>query len=492
VLQRHGMNANARDLTPFFAPRSVAVVGAAERATSSGGAIMQMLRLAGYGGRVVPVNPRGGTIFGYEAVTSIAAIEPPVDLAVIVIRPDAILEACREAADRGIGNLLILPGGFAEAGPAGTARNEALLKLAAARGLTIAGPNCAGIVHLDPTWRFAATFLRDLPPGAKPGAGNGLAFISQSGALAEEFIDKANARGLPLTSIVSVGNAIHLGVEDYLAWLGERPEIGAALLYVESIEDHERFRRTARVVAARKPVIALFGGRTEIGGRAAAAHTGAVANDDAAIDAFCASCGIVRVDSLRRLLVAAKAFGRFPHGLGRRALILSNSGGPGVICADRASLEGLDLGALPKAMAEVLRQQLPAEASVANPIDLLADAREDRFGLTFEAAMNHAADAYDMVLMIHVVPFMVDAGPIVARLAELAASARLPVMHSMMGTLPERAEWFAALERAGVPVFNDVEEMAEAAGLLARYPALRNAALDPSMPPATFHDRKHR
>jgi len=485
------MAMSIRDLTPFFAPRSIAVVGAGERASSSGGAIMQMLRRAGYGGRVVPVNPKGGTIFGYESVTSIAAVDPPVDLAVIVIRPDAILDAVKECADRAIRNLLILPGGFAEAGPPGIARNEALLKLAAERGLTVAGPNCAGIIHLDPKWRFAATFLRDLPPGTKGGAdANGLAFISPSGALAEEVIDKANARGLPLSSVVSVGNAAHLGVEDYLGWLGERPEIGAALLYIESIEDHEHFRAVARNVAAAKPVIALFGGRTGIGAQAAAAHTGAVANDDAAIDAFCASCGIVRVESLRRLLVAAKAFGRFPQGLGKRALILSNSGGPSVLCADRASQEGLELGALPKAMADVLSQQLPAEASVANPIDLLADAREDRFALAFEAAMAHAAQDYDQVLMIHVVPFMVDAGPVIARLAELAAKAPLPLMHSMMGTLPDKADWFATMERAGVPMFNDVEEMAEAAGLLARYPALRESARNGVLPTAFFRDRR--
>jgi acetyltransferase len=481
------MAMSARDLTPFFAPKSIAVVGAGERASSSGGAIMQMLRRAGYGGSVVPVNPRGGEIFGYQAVTSIAAVDPPVELAVIVIRPDAILDAVKECASRGIRNLLILPGGFAEAGPPGVARNEALLKLAAERGLTIAGPNCAGIIHLDPKWRFAATFLRDLPPGAEA---NGLAFISQSGALAEEVIDKANARGLPLSSVVSVGNAVHLGVEDYLAWLGDRPEIGAALLYIESIDDHERFRAVARQVAATKPVIALFGGRTAIGARAAAAHTGAVANDDAAIDAFCASCGIIRVESLRRLLVAAKAFGRFPQGLGKRTLILSNSGGPGVICADRAQLEGLELRPLPTAMADVLRQQLPAEASVANPIDLLADAREDRFALAFDAAMAHAAKDYDQVLMIHVVPFMVDAGPVIARLAELAAGALVPLMHSMMGTLPDRTEWFATMERAGVPMFNDVEEMAEAAGLLARYPALRDGTRNGVLPTAFFRDRK--
>jgi acetyltransferase len=189
-------------------------------------------------------------------------------------------------------------------------------------------------------------------------------------------------------------------------------------------------------------------------------------------------------------LVAAKAFGRFPRGLGKRTLILSNSGGPGVICADRAALEGLALGPLPRAMADVLRQRLPAEASVANPIDLLADAREDRFALAFEAAMAHAATDYDQVLMIHVVPFMVDAGPVIAKLAQLAANAPLPLMHSMMGTLPGKADWFATMEGAGVPMFNDVEEMAEAAGLLARYPILRESARNGVLPTAFFRDRR--
>src|SRR5262249_18943962 len=151
---------------------------------------------------------------------------------------------------------------------------------------------------------------------------------------------------------------------------------------------------------------------------------------------------------------------------------------------------GPELAPLPKAMAEVLRQQLPAESSVANPIDLLADAREDRFALAFEAAMTHAVREYDQVLMIHVVPFMVDAGPVIARLVQLAANASLPVVRSMMGTLPGRAEWFAESERWGAAMFNDVEEMAEAAGLLARYPNLREASLRGILPTAFFRDRR--
>jgi acyl-CoA synthetase (NDP forming) len=139
-------------------------------------------------------------------------------------------------------------------------------------------------------------------------------------------------------------------------------------------------------------------------------------------------------------------------------------------------VEGLDLVPLPAQMAATLRAALPGEASVANPLDLLADAREERFGLTLESAIADGAGAFDAILGVHVVPFMVEAAPVVARLSELAARVPIPYLHSMMGTLPDQAEWFAALESAGVPVFNDAEAMAECAGLLALYPMLRAKA----------------
>jgi acyl-CoA synthetase (NDP forming) len=185
---------------------------------------------------------------------------------------------------------------------------------------------------------------------------------------------------------------------------------------------------------------------------------------------------VLRVTTLRRLMLAGKGFAAFPQGIGKRVLILSNSGGPGVLCADQADTEGLDLVALPERMAATLRAALPGEASVANPLDLLADAREDRFGLVFEAMLREGRAAFDAVLGIHVVPFMVDADPVVARLAALATDAGMPFLHSMMGTLPDKTGWFAKLEAAGVACFDDVESLAECAGLLARYPALRAEA----------------
>jgi acyl-CoA synthetase (NDP forming) len=275
---------------------------------------------------------------------------------------------------------------------------------------------------------------------------------------------------------VSVGNAVQLGIADYLDYLGNDAGTSAVLLYIESIDDKARFRTIARGVAAQKPVVALIGGRTEPGARAASAHTGAPAQDDAEMEAFAAQCGMLRVKSLRHLLLAAKGFGAFPQGIGRRVLILSNSGGPGVLCTDRAAAEGLELPPLPTTMAATLRAMLPGEASVANPLDLLADAREDRFGLTLETAINEGAGAFDAILGIHVVPFMVDPVPIIDRFVALVPKVQVPFLHSMMGTLPGKAEWFAAMEKAGVPMFNDVEAMAECAALLARYPALREQA----------------
>lgn len=461
----------ASDLKPFFAPASVAVVGAAERPTSSGGAVLQNLRIAGFAGEIVPVNPKGGTMFGIAARQSLAELNRPAELAVIVIRPDLILDAVREAAATGHRNLLILPGGFAEAGEAGLARDRELRVLIAQEKLTVAGPNCAGIIHLPPGARFAATFLRDMPLG--PNRHGMAAFITQSGALGEEAIAASKALTVPLGSLVSVGNAVQLGVTDYLDYLGDQDSISVVLLYVESVEDAARFGRVARRVVAKKPVVALIGGRTDAGAAAARRHTGAAAQGEAKIEALCRDACLLRVKSLRQLLLAAKGFGSFPQGIGRRALILSNSGGPGVLCADEASAQGLDLPNLPQEMATALRTNLPAEAAVANPIDLLADAREDRFGFTLEAAMKHGADTFDAILGIHVVPFMVDAAPVIARMAGLAPTVPWPLLYSMMGTLPGKAEWFAAMEAAGVPIFNDVEAMAECAGLLARYPALK-------------------
>ena len=454
----------------FLRPQSVALVGAGDRPTSSGGAVLRNLLRSGFRGRIVPVNPKGGQLLGVSVTRSLAEVSPPCELAVIVVRAESILDVVREAAASGHRNLLILPGGFAESRDEGKARDRELRGIAQKHGLTIGGPNCAGNINLlDESTPFAATFLRDMPRGG------GVALLSQSGAVAEEVIASSHKLGIPLGAVVSVGNALHLGLTEYLEQLGADPACRAILIYAESFGDLGRFRDMARQVSARKPVIALVGGRTLEGRGAALRHTGSDALTDDQAERFCIECGIVRVTNLRRLMLSGKAFAAHPRGIGRRALVLSNSGGPGVLCTDQSALEGLELPELPAALQTRLRSFLPMEASVANPLDLLADAREDRFGDTLAATLENGT-AFDAILIIHVVPFMVDGGLVVARLVELCRGARIPILHSMMGTLEHKAQWMVAMESAGVPMFDDVEDMAQAAGLLARYRALHQSS----------------
>ncbi|MEO8627799.1 MAG: CoA-binding protein [Betaproteobacteria bacterium] len=445
-------------------PQSIAVIGAGDRLSSSGGAVLRNLISSKFLGRIVPVNPKGGELFGLPVARSILDVSPACDLVVIVVRPDIILDVVRDAVTSGHRNFLVLPGGFAESGDQGSARDRALRELAQQHGLTVAGPNCAGIINqLDIETAFAATFLRDLPRGGK------VALISQSGAIAEEIIASSHSMNIPLGAVVTVGNAMHLGLAEYLDEFGADPNCAVVLLYAESFGDMNAFRDAAKRVACTKPIVVLGGGRTAAGRAAALRHTGSHTMDEASAAAFYRDCGMVRAVSLRQLMLAGKAFSAHPHGIGERVLILSNSGGPGVLCADRCTLEGLELPKLPPNIAARLRQILPAEASVANPLDLLADAREDRFAQTLIAALEEGAAAFDAILIIHVVPFMVDGDAVVARLAQLCRGADMAILHAMMGTLEHKSAWMTAMETAGVPMFDNVEDMAEAAGLLARY-----------------------
>jgi acetyltransferase len=261
-------------LAPFLRPRSVAIVGAGDRPTSSGGAVLANLRRAGFAGEIVPVNPKlpaDGTIGGLPARASLRELPKPVDLVVVVVRPELIPEVVRDAAATGHRQLLILPGGFSEAGEAGRAREDEVRRIAHGAGITIAGPNCAGTIDLlDDAHPFAATFLRDLPNRASF-TGRRVAFVSQSGAIAEELIARSHAMAIPLGAVVSVGNALHLSLADYLEHFGADDRCSAVLLYAESFGHTERFAEIAREVSRRKPVVALLGGRLREGAPASCA-----------------------------------------------------------------------------------------------------------------------------------------------------------------------------------------------------------------------------
>ena len=456
-----------RDCHPFLQPKSVAVVGASDRLSSSGGAVLRNIISSKFPGEVIPVTPKSEKVLGLSAVKSLVELKTPAELVVIVVRPDLILNIVDEAAKSGHKNLMILPGGFSEAGAEGKARELELLRKTDTAGITVFGPNSAGCIHLNSQSPFAATFLRDLP------LGGGIALISQSGAISEEVIATGNKINLPISTIISVGNAIHLEVIDYLEYLGEQDTCSCILLYMESVNNIKKFEQIARKITKKKPVVALIGGRTLEGGNAVRNHTGGSAMTDAEASSFMQKCGIIRVKSLRQLMLAAKGFGFFPQGIGKRILLFSNSGGPGVITTDHLIDNNLKMPPLPTEYYCDLKKLLPLEAAISNPIDMLADAREDRFRAAFLSALKHCKNKYDAILMIHVVPFMVDADPVINVMSSLAKEASFPIFHSMMGTLENKNKWFAKMENAGVAMFENSEDMAESASILAQYPILK-------------------
>jgi len=468
------MTVTADRLQSVLHPASIAIAGAAERATSAGGAVLKMVQASGFAGRVVPVNPKGGEILGLHAEKSLTEVKPACDIAIVAVRPDLILNVVREGVASGHRNFLILPGGFREAGPEGLVRDNELQQFAREHDVLILGPNCAGLINiLDASRPYAGTFFKDMPFRGYDAAQPGVAFVSQSGAIAEEIIAGSHSLKIPVGCVISVGNGMHVGLTDYIASVADSPHCGVILFYAESVGDTEEFIRILRPITRRIPVVGLLGGTTRLGADAAARHTGSKSLDDEGANDLCLRSGVIRVKNLHSLLLAAKALVHHPSGIGKRVLVLSNSGGPGVLTADQCGREGLEMPPLGTALAAALKAQLPAEAAIANPMDLLADAREDRFGPTLQTVLRQGADDYDAILMIHVVPFMVEARPVIDALAAAACDTSIPILHSMMGTLHERDVLFETMERAGVPMFNDAEAMAIAAGVLAQ----RRAAL---------------
>jgi acetate---CoA ligase (ADP-forming) len=362
-------------LRPFFEPRSVAVIGASSRRGSIGGELFRNVLAADFAGVAYPVNARGEPVAGVRAYRSIEEIPDPVDLAVLALPAAAVLDAAEQALERGVRALVVITAGFAEIGREGEERQRRLLELARAHGARLIGPNCLGIAVSGP--RLNATFAgRSAPPG-------NIAFSSQSGALGLALLEAAVARGIGLSSFVSIGNKADVSSNDLIEWWEEDENTALVLLYVESFGNPRKFARLARRVARRKPILALKSGTTAAGARAASSHTAALAGSETAVDALFHQAGVLRATSLEELVDVAAFLSAQPEPLGKRVALVTNAGGLGILCADACDAAGLELPTLTPETTEALRALLPAEASVANPVDMLGSAT----AATYEAVL---------------------------------------------------------------------------------------------------------
>jgi acetyl coenzyme A synthetase (ADP forming)-like protein len=418
-------------LRPFFEPGTVAVLGASRRRGSIGGELFRNILEADFIGAAYPVNRDGSAVAGVRAYASVAELPETPDLAVVCLPAAAVVEAAEQVLARGTRALVVISAGFAETGAEGAARQDQLLALVRSYGARLVGPNCLGIAVAGPS--LNATFAgRAAPPG-------NIGFSSQSGALGLALLEAAVTRGLGLSAFVSIGNKADVSTNDLLEWWEDEEATEAILLYVESFGNPRRFGRLARRVARRKPILALKSGTSRSGQRAASSHTAALAGSEAAVDALFAQAGVIRASSLEELVDTATLFSSQPRLAGRTVGILTNAGGLGILCADACEAAGLEVPGLSDQTEGALRAVLPAEASVANPVDMLGGATAD----TYAAALPHLlADPHVAAAVVLFVPAVSATAEEVAAAVERtarAASADKPTLAVIMSSegIPE-------------------------------------------------------
>lgn len=484
------------DLDPFFHPHSVAVVGASADEAKVGHALLRNLlfgrmhgeddRTAGFPGPVYAVNPKGGEILGQRVFRSLAEIGEPIDLIVVAIPPRFIVDLIDEAAAVGVRSAIIISAGFAELGDEGRALQDRMVDRARSHGMRLVGPNCLGVIR--PAAGLNASFAESPPPPGRIG------LLSQSGALITGIISQATRERFGLSAAVSLGSKADVEDEDILRWYAEDEETAAVALYVEAFTEPKAFAEAARALAARKPVVAIKGGATAAGARAAASHTGSLAGSMAAYRAAFAQSGVLQAYDTSTFVAWARALATQPPAAGDRVAIVTNAGGPGVLSADAADRLGLRLASLSASTLQALSGVLPSVWSHNNPIDVIGDATPQRYRDALD--ILGAAEEVDAIVVIMTVQAMTDPAETAAAIAAAHESTAWtkPITCSFMGLAG--SEVGAFLDARGVPEFDTPEEAVSAmAGLVRRGRWLARTE-PPETPlsghPAPDHERARR
>jgi acetyl coenzyme A synthetase (ADP forming)-like protein len=447
-------------LDPILNPRSIAVIGASRMSNTIGHQIFANLLRYGFTGAVYPVNPHATSIQSVRAYPDVGALPEPIDLAVVVVPKERVLDVARSCGQAGARGLVVISAGFREIGGVGIDRERQLMDIVRQYGMRMVGPNCMGVLNTDPAVSMNATFAPAMPP---PGRA---AFVSQSGALGVSVLDHAAEYGIGISQFVSVGNKPDVSGNDLLAQWEHDPAVGVVLMYVESFGNPRRFLELASRITRSKPIIAVKAGRSKVGARAASSHTGALAASDVAVDALLTQAGVLRAESIEELFDMAMAFTGQPLPRSRRTAVVTNSGGPAILAADALETRGLELVELQPATVARLKPLFPEEASIRNPLDMIASARPAHYRTALDAVLRDPN--VDSALAVFVPPLGVRQQDVAEAIVEVAAThAQKPVLAVLMGSegLPQgRAE----LHKAGIPAYVFPESAARGVAALCR------------------------
>jgi acetate---CoA ligase (ADP-forming) len=437
-------------LRPFFDPECVAVIGASSRRGSIGGELFRNILTADFAGAAYPVNRSGDPVAGVRGYTCVGEVPEHVDLAVICLPGEHVIAAAREALEAGVKALVVISAGFAEIGPEGALRQEQLLALVREHGARMVGPNCLGMASAST--RLNATFApRAFPPGT-------IGFSSQSGALGLAVLERGQERELGLSSFASIGNKADVSSNDLLEWWEEDENTKLVMLYLESFGNPRAFARIARRVARVKPVLAVKGGTTRAGIKAASSHTAALAGSEAAIDALFHQTGVIRTQTLEELVDVAALLNDMPVPRGRRVALLTNAGGLGILAADACEATRLELPTPSEETRRALSAVMPIEGSTANPVDILGSATAKTFADVLPIVL--ADPGIDALIVLFVPTVGVSEDDVGAAVSRAAADAGdKPVLCAFLSAKGVPASLRSA---APVPFFSYPEAAARA------------------------------
>ena len=401
------------DLTPFFEPACVAVIGASRERKKIGSEILHNLIATGFTGSVVPVHPTAALIQGLKTYPRVAEIPTMVDLAIIVVPAAQVPVAVDDCLAGKVPAICIISAGFGESSDEGRAIERELVRKIRGAGSRLIGPNCMGLLNTDARYALNATFSPVYPPIG------GVAMSTQSGALGLAILDYARQLNIGISSFVSVGNKADVSGNDLLQYWENDPRTAVILLYLESFGNPSKFSHLARRISRTKPIVALKSGRSPAGARAAASHTGALASSDDFVDALFHQAGVIRTDTVTELFDVATLLARQPLPQGRRVAILTNAGGPGILATDACLANGLVAAGLSAETKSGLRTFLPAAAAVNNPVDMLASAEPDHYRRALQLLL--ADSEVDSVIAIFIPPMITSADEVANAIAEAAA-----------------------------------------------------------------------
>jgi acetyl coenzyme A synthetase (ADP forming)-like protein len=402
-----------RELAAFFEPKTVAVIGASRDRNKIGSEILHNLLITNFAGTLVPIHPNAPELFGLKCYPRLPDVPFDIDLAVVVVPADRVDPVIDDCITKGVRGICIISAGFGECSEEGRRRERAIVEKVRAAGCRVIGPNCMGLLNTSPSVLLNATFSPFYPP-----AGN-IAMSTQSGALGLAILDYAKKLNIGISSFASIGNKADVSSNDLLQYWEGDPRTKVILLYLESFGNPAKFSRIARRISHTKPIVALKSGRSAIGARAAASHTGALASSDAFVDALFHQSGVIRTNTVTELFDVAMLLSRQPVPKGRRIAILTNAGGPGILAADACQAHGLQVAELTPASRDALRALLPGAASVGNPIDMLASASAEHYEHALDIVL--ADPNVDSVLAIFIPPLVTNADDVAAAIARAAA-----------------------------------------------------------------------